>query len=105
MRAPQFLSQLRRSLLLPAFVTLLASQTISPIHAETGAQDPGARFPLRVSQDGRHLLDSGGQPFLVVGDAGWSLIVQPEAADRERYLSDRARRGFNSIIVNLIEHK
>ena len=105
MRAPHFLSQLRRSFLLPAFVTLLASQTISPIHAQTGAQDAGARFPLRVSQDGRHLLDSGGQPLLVVGDAGWSLIVQPEAADRERYLSDRARRGFNSIIVNLIEHK
>ena len=41
----------------------------------------------------------------MVGDAGWSLIAQLDAADIERYLSDRARRGFNAIIVNLIEHK
>jgi hypothetical protein len=41
----------------------------------------------------------------VVGDSPWSLIVQLNADDMESYLQDRQNKGFNSIIVNLIEHK
>ena len=70
--------------------------------------DPAARaviFPLRVSADHRHLEDQAGRPFMVVGDTAWSLVAQLSADDIERYLDDRARRGFNAVIVNLIEHK
>ncbi len=71
------------------------------------AEDPAARpaFPLKVSENRRYLVDSGGKPFLVVGDTAWSLIAQLNEADIAQYLDDRQRRGFNSIIVNLIEHK
>src|SRR4051794_15262433 len=100
-----FALQHRLSLFLLGVATWLTAGMVLPITAEKGGQDAGAKFPLRVSEDGRRLLDSGGQPFLVLGDAGWSLIAQLDAADAERYLSDRARRGFNSIIVNLLEHK
>jgi hypothetical protein len=62
-------------------------------------------FPLRVSEDRRCLVDQAGIPFLVVGDTAWSLIAQLDEIDIVRYLDDRARRGFNSIIVSLIEHK
>jgi len=51
------------------------------------------------------MVDQKGQPFLVVGDSPWSIIVQPDEQDREMYLEDRERRGFNSLIVNLLEHK
>ncbi len=44
-------------------------------------------------------------PFLIVGDTAWSLAAQLGAEDAARYLDDRARRGFTSVIVNLIEHK
>ena len=64
-----------------------------------------ATFPLRVSDDHRYLVDRDGRPFLVVGDTAWSLIAQLGAEDCARYLGDRARRGFNAIIVNLLEHK
>jgi hypothetical protein len=64
-----------------------------------------AVLPLKVSDTGRHLVDQENRPFLVIGDTPWSLIVQPEEKDIERYLDDRQRRGFNAIIVNLIEHK
>src|SRR5262249_44544311 len=63
------------------------------------------RFPLRVSADQRHLEDSSGAAFLVVGDAAWSLLAQLDDASASGYLEDRARRGFTAIIVNLIEHK
>ncbi len=64
-----------------------------------------ATFPLRVSENGRHLVDAAGRPFLVIGDAAWSLVAQLSEENIARYLDDRQRRGFNSIIVNLIEHK
>ena len=62
-------------------------------------------FPLQVTPDARHLADRSGTPFLLVGDTAWSLIAQLNDADIQRYLDDRVHRGFNAIIVNLIEHK
>lgn len=62
-------------------------------------------FPPKVSDDKRHLTDAAGRPFLVVGDTAWSLIVQLRDADVRHYLDDRKKRGFNSVIVNLLEHK
>lgn len=64
-----------------------------------------AEFPLRVSEDRRHLTDASGRPFLVVGDTAWSLLAQLKASDQRDYLDDRRQRGFNAIIVSLIEHK
>src|SRR4029079_3823877 len=66
---------------------------------------PPAAFPLRVSADRHHLQDNSGAPFLVVGDTAWSLVAQLNQTDIEHYLDDRAARGFNAIIVNLLEHK
>ena len=62
-------------------------------------------FSLRISTNGRYLVDQNNNPFLVVGDSPWSLIAQPSEHEIEHYLDDRRSRGFNSIIVNLIEHK
>jgi len=45
------------------------------------------------------------RPVFITGDAAWSLIAQPSDADVDAYLEDRASRGFNAIIVNLIEHQ
>ncbi len=69
------------------------------------ADTPPSPFPLSVSASGRHLADRSGTPLLVVGDTAWSLVAQLNEADIARYLDDRAGRGFNAIIVNLIEHK
>ena len=66
---------------------------------------PAVTFPLRVSANRQHLEDNTGAPFLVVGDTAWSLVAQLNETDIERYLDDRAVRGFNAIIVNLLEHK
>ncbi len=83
------------------FVAILGGG--APIEAV--ADQPDLILPLKVSATGRYLVDQQNRPFLVVGDTPWSLIVQPRVQDIDRYLDDRQRRGFNSIIVNLIEHK
>lgn len=42
---------------------------------------------------------------MIHGDTPWSLIVGLTREEAEQYLENRRRKGFNSIIVNLIEHK
>jgi hypothetical protein len=62
-------------------------------------------YPLRIGPDHRHLVDQSAAPFLIQGDAAWSLISALTKEEAEEYLENRRRKGFNSIIVNLIEHK
>lgn len=64
---------------------------------------PQTRFPLRVSPDRRRLLDVDGRPVLIQGDAAWSVIVNATLDSARRYIADRRRKGFNTIIVNLID--
>jgi hypothetical protein len=68
------------------------------------APPPSGLFPLGVSSDGTMLVTNGGQPFLLQGEAAWSLIVQLSTSDATRYLTDRHGRGINALLVNLIEH-
>ena len=48
---------------------------------------PPPVFPLKLAPDRTHLVDQTGRPFLVHGDAAWSLITQPNEADAETYLA------------------
>lgn len=68
------------------------------------AGSAGARFPLRISADRRRLVDLDGRPFLVQGDAAWSIIANLSLDEAIRYLDDRQAKGFNTVLVNLIEH-
>jgi Protein of unknown function (DUF4038)/Putative collagen-binding domain of a collagenase len=63
-----------------------------------------AVFPLSVSPSRRYLVDANQTPFLIHGDAGWSVIAQLTREDAEIYLEDRRRRGFNLVLINLLEH-
>jgi hypothetical protein len=62
------------------------------------------RWPLRISANGPFLEDQSGIPFIIIGDAAWSLAAQASPSDVITYLSDRQAKGFNAIYVNLIEH-
>ncbi|TXR48333.1 DUF4038 domain-containing protein [Phyllobacterium endophyticum] len=69
------------------------------VHAE------GTKFPLRVAENRRYLEDATGKPFLITGEAAWSLIGDLSREDADKYLADRQRRGFNTLLVSLIEHR
>lgn len=60
---------------------------------------------LRVGADHRHLVDPDGAPVLIHGDTAWSLITALTEGEIDAYLRDRRAKGFNAIIVNLIERK
>lgn len=82
-------------------IFVLAS--LATLYGQIGAAAPA--FPLKISENRRYLTEDDGKPFLIVGDTAWSLIVQLNDQERREYLQDRARRGFNALIVSLIEHK
>ena len=61
---------------------------------------------MALAPDKTHLINTfTNKPVFITGEAAWSLLAQLSDADVEAYLSDRAARGFNAIIVNLIEHQ
>lgn len=62
-------------------------------------------YPLHVDSSKRYLLDAQNRPFLITGDSPWSLIAELNDADAETYLETRRQQGFNTVMVNLIEHK
>jgi hypothetical protein len=86
-------------------VALACSCAIGHAAEATPAAPSGAAFPIRVAQGQRCPVDRNGKPFLVHGDAAWSLVAQLTRDDAEAYLRDRQARGFNALLVNLIEHE
>jgi Protein of unknown function (DUF4038)/Concanavalin A-like lectin/glucanases superfamily/Putative collagen-binding domain of a collagenase len=93
-----------------------AANDVREAAVDSGAPDAGGggvdagsggsgSYPLRKLAGARYLVDRSGLPFLLHGDAAWSLIAQLTTEDAIVYLDDRTSRGFNSVIVNLIEHQ
>jgi hypothetical protein len=52
---------------------------------------------LRVSDNQRFLVTTGGQPFFWLGDTAWELFHRLDRAEADLYLCDRAAKGFNVI--------
>src|SRR5882672_1352178 len=63
---------------------------------------PATNYPLKISANRRYLVDATGNPFLMVGDSAWSLLVNLNASDTSFYLHSRATNGFNTIMCSLI---
>jgi Protein of unknown function (DUF4038)/Putative collagen-binding domain of a collagenase len=74
--------------------------------ATSGTRTPQEfAFPLKISKDGRFLVDRDNRPFRIQGDSAQSLFVNLTYSEAEAYLSKRKAQGFNTINVNLLEHK
>lgn len=69
---------------------------------QTAMVASGAVFPLSVSANGRYLRTAAGSPFLMVGDSPWSVTANLSEANAARYLADRKKHGFNTIMFALI---
>jgi hypothetical protein len=57
-----------------------------------------AQLPeLRVSENHRFLVTAEGSPFFWLGDTAWELFHRLNREEADRYLEDRARKGFTVI--------
>jgi hypothetical protein len=67
----------------------------NPISATTAAASSQPVYPLKVSGNGRYLLDQNNAPFFITGDQAWELVTELSNVDVDAYLADRASRGYN----------
>ena len=86
------------------WVTAVSSDVATLRLLPRNAAEPAA-FPISVSPNGRYLTDSNHKPFRIQGEAAWSLFSNLTFAEAEIYLSNRRAKSFNTVLVNLIEHK
>ena len=82
------------------FVVLFLGLLISSV---LNAAEPV--YPLKTSADKIYLVDQKNEPFLMQGDAAWSLIVEASESEVNEYLNNRRQKGFNTPCGNLIEHR
>jgi hypothetical protein len=71
----------------------------------SGLLSADSPYPLKMAAGKRYLVDQNNAPFFIQGDAPWSIIVGLTEAEAEQYLKNRREKGFNTLMVNLIEHK
>ncbi len=65
----------------------------------------GAPDRLKVSEDGHYLVLEDGTPFFWLADTAWHLFHRLNREEADRYLEDRASKGFTVIqAVVLAEH-
>jgi hypothetical protein len=101
-RVPQVLEQFYNRIifgLIPG--TPVSIQSTQPASTASVA----STYPLKKIAGTRYLVDQNNTPFFWVGDSAWSLIAQLNKADADLYLENRRQKGFNTVMVNLIEHE
>jgi hypothetical protein len=65
--------------------------------ASMASARPAEPQELRVSDNGGFLVKEDGSPFFWLGDTAWELFHRLDLEDSERYLRDRAEKGFTVI--------
>jgi hypothetical protein len=63
-----------------------------------------AKFPLKVSSEGRYLVDQDGIPFFIAGDTPWIITTNVSYSDAEYYLNAVQSLGVTAILCDLINH-
>ena len=84
-----------------------AEQPEVPQKQQTGARVASAAptYPLKVSANGRYLIDQHSTPFLLAGDSPQALMVNLTEQDAELFFASRVANGFNAVWINLLCRK
>src|SRR5512134_146484 len=74
---------------------LLPLVPVLALLASSAAAGPPPR--LKVSENRRFLVTEDGRPFFYLGDTAWELFHRLNREEADRYLENRARKGFTVI--------
>jgi len=73
-----------------------------PAPSLSGQSSSPITYPLKVSANGRYLVDQMDTPFLMIGDAPQGMIGDLTSDDAELYVANRERYGINTLWINLL---
>ena len=83
--------------------TTTSTTTTTPTSTTTTTTSSSSTaYPLKVSANGRYLVDQNDVPFLMIGDSPQSLTVNLSEAEADAFFADRQAAGFNLVWVNLL---
>lgn len=68
------------------------------------AQSPWDNGPLKVSENGRSLQHANGEPFFWLGDTVWLMSQKLDRDHIATYFADRRAKGFNVVLINLVQN-
>ena len=69
-------------------------------HKAAGASIPS--YPVKVSANGRYLVDRNNVPFLIAGDNPHALVTMITVKDAAHYFADREAHGFNAAWMDVL---
>jgi hypothetical protein len=81
----------------PCLVRLALPFVLTANGLWTSAPAEAAPPPLRVSDNRRFLVTTDGTPFFYLGDTAWELFHRLNREEADRYLANRAKKGFTVI--------
>ena len=83
-------------------VTGTSAQTLAAATSDAWAtRDP---FAAAVSGNDRYIVDHFGDPWPLLGDAGWSLFGMLTPGELDTYFDGLATHGINTVLCNLIDN-
>ena len=60
---------------------------------------------MKVSPNGRYLVDDEGNPFFYLADTAWALLYKTTREDADLYLQNRKKKGFTVVMPVLLRRK
>jgi hypothetical protein len=84
----------RRAVRLSRFVPTLV---VAVLGLALAPRAPAAAPRLKVSDNKRFLVYEDGRPFFYLGDTAWELFHRLNREEADRYLENRAKKGFTVI--------
>ncbi len=75
--------------------------TVTGFFAAVACLQAAPNFPLKVSENRRHLVDQRGTAFLYNADTPWMLFTKLTEAEAREYIARRKEQGFTALQVML----
>src|ERR1035437_7021870 len=69
-------------------------------HKASSASVPS--YPVKVSANGRYLVDQNNAPFLIAGDNPHALVTMISVKEAAHYFADREAHGFNAVWMDVL---
>jgi hypothetical protein len=88
-------------LLAPVVSVLIVWSVFGPNQTVLG-QSAAPAYPLKVSGNGRYLVDQKGAPFLIAGESPQALMVNLSEEEADMFFANRQGHGFNTVWINLL---
>jgi hypothetical protein len=78
----------------------VSTQTL--LQAVVASYKQATAYPLKMSKNGRHLVNNRNEPFLLNADAGWLLLHKLKFEQARQYIDNRRDKFFNAIFIQLL---